>query len=58
MNVMAKINFTPDIGYHTCKLLYTYNVNTTTKGHLPGSVFGGYKQLQYALKINLCFQFW
>ena len=42
---MAKMTFTPDIGYHLCILLCTCNVNTTIKGHLPGSARGGYKQL-------------
>ena len=56
--VMAKINFTPDIGYHKCNLLCTCNVNTTIKGHLAGSVRGGYKQLRYGLKMSLSFQFW
>ena len=48
---MANMSFTPD------NLLCT-NVNTTMKGHLPGSVRGGYKQLRYELKMNLSFQFW
>ena len=56
--VMAKINFTPDIGYHKCNLLCTCNVNTTIKGHLAGSVRGGYKQLRYGLKMSFSFQSW
>ena len=40
---MDKINFIPDTGYDWFNLLYTCNVNTNIKCHLPGSVCGEYK---------------